>query len=465
MNRQQNTLLRSLLFSFLLAPSSLLAGGFELPDNGARALGRGGAYTVGADDLTALYYNPARLSHQKGSTFLWHHNLVFHDLTFERADLSEGWEADDPSFDSVSDANDFFALGGFLALSSDFGLEDWVFALGIYGPSSVGSKDFPDYGPQAFMLTEMEMLLAYYSASLSYQPLETFSMGLTLQYVDLSKMQYGVVVDAGKVTLPYPKADPGNQHTVATLNLEDRMNFTAIAGLWWAPTSFLEWGVASRFIPVDLEPEGKVGVDQPNLNPEDLTARAPLTLPIQVRTGLRYVHRDGDKERFDIELDAFYENWSVIEDFYVDLDGRINGETTADVVLPRNWTDTVSLRLGSDILAIDDLLTLRVGGYWENGATPANYEHIDFPSFDRYAATLGSSIELGSFTLTVAYAHILQEDRTVSEDYGKVIQQRPLAQCPGGCGGLTGVVANAGTITSSFDILSLGLEARFSDWF
>ena len=450
----------------VVLPQSGFAGGFELPDNGAKAMGRGGAYTVGANDLTALHYNPARLFTQSGSNLMWNHNLVWHDLTFSRATLSEGWGIEDNSFESVSDAENFFAAGGFVAASSDFGLEDWVFAMGVYGPSSVGKKEYPDYGPQAFMLTDMDLLLAYYSASMSYQPANDFSVGLTVQWVDLMKMDYSVVVDASKVTQPSPLPSPASQHTVATLQLEDRMNFTAILGVWAALSKNLEVGAAARVIPVDLEPQGKVSVDQAGLNPEGLTASAPLTLPIQARGGLRYIHRDdAGGEQFDIELDVFYENWSVIEDFYVDLDGRINGETTADVVLPRNWTDTISVRLGSDINTVEDLLTLRVGGYWENGATPANYEHLDFPSFDRYAATLGSTLHFGSVNVTLAYAHIIQEDREVTEEYGKVIQQRPLAQCPDGCDGLTGVVGNAGTFTSSFQILSLGVEARFSDWF
>ena len=46
------------------------AGGFDLPDNGARAVGRGGSYVVGVSDPTAIYYNPGALSKQRGTQFL-----------------------------------------------------------------------------------------------------------------------------------------------------------------------------------------------------------------------------------------------------------------------------------------------------------------------------------------------------------------------------------------------------------
>ena len=295
----------------VVLPHNAVAGGFELPDNGAKAMGRGGAYAVGADDLTALHYNPARLFSQKGSNLMWNHNLVWHDTTYSRAPLSDGWGVEDNTFSPVSDGESFFGLGGFLAASSDFGLDDWVFALGVYGPSAVGKRDYPDYGPQSFMLTEMALLLAYYSASVAYQPSNDFSFGLTLQWVDLMQMDYSVVVDASKVQTPSPLPSPGSQHTVATLQLEDRMNLTGIIGLWAALSKKIEIGAAARVIPVDLEPEGDVAVDQDGLNPENLTAKAPITLPIQARGGIRYIHRDnkGD-EAFDIELDVFYENWS-----------------------------------------------------------------------------------------------------------------------------------------------------------
>jgi hypothetical protein len=63
--------------------------------------------------------------------------------------------------------------------------------------------------------------------------------------------------------------------------------------------------------------------------------------------------------------------------------------------------------------------------------------------------------------LTVGYMHIFQEDREVTEVAGKALQQRPLSPCPEGCGGLTGVPANAGVFESSYDVLGLGLDVDF----
>ena len=123
--------------------------------------------------------------------------------------------------------------------------------------------------------------------------------------------------------------------------------------------------------------------------------------------GFRYIHRDekGD-EAFDIEP-CLLRKLSVIQDFNV-TEGRINNQDTSDVVLPRKWSDTVS-GMGSDIRTIEDLrrFSRRI---LENGATPDNYEHLDFPLLTGTRQPWFYTPS-GSVNLTVAYAHIFQEDR------------------------------------------------------
>ena len=48
--------------AILLSVSTAHAGGLYLSDRGVRPLGRGGAFVAGADDLGAIWYNPAGLA-------------------------------------------------------------------------------------------------------------------------------------------------------------------------------------------------------------------------------------------------------------------------------------------------------------------------------------------------------------------------------------------------------------------
>ena len=452
-----------ILALLVLAPNVALAGGFEIPDRGTRALGRAGATAVGVTDPTALHYNPGALSRLSGTRVLWHHNLILHETTFQRDPISAGWGGDaGTTFDLAEDGESFFPLGAFIAVSSDLGLtSDWTFAAGLYGPSGVGKHDYEDYGPQSYMLTEMEAILVYYSLAAAWSPNEDFGVGLTLQWVDMPMMEYELVVNGTSSERPNQlQPVPVDSGTLlkTRMVLSDRMAFSGIAGVWWRPAKWLETGLAGRFMPIGLEPEGGVETDKPTLITDDLTAHMALDLPMTARGGIRYLHYEGDRRWFDVELDVFWENWSTFDAFDVKLDGAISGQEVKDLSIPKAWQDSVSVRLGSGINLVDEVLEVSLGALVEEGAVPDNYTHLDYPSFDRLGLATGVVWDLGGYRLSASYMHIFQETRTVTESRGKQFQQRPLHPCPEECEGLSGVVANAGTFESSYDLFSIGLE-------
>ena len=458
-----------------ISASTARAGGFEIPDNGVRAVGRGGANAVGVDDLTAVQYNPALLARQHGKlSLMWDHNLVFHNESFKRATLSDGWGKDaGTSFDKVSDKDTFFPLGAFVSGGSDFGLSDetdqFMFAASIFGPSAYGKQDWPGYGPQSWMLTETNLLMLYYSVSAAWQHNDTFGVGITAQWVDMPKMEYELAIDSDPTTpdpskvgslQPIPEKATGTTaptHLLGKLDLKDRFAPTAILGAFWRPAPHVDIAASGRVIPVKLVGRGGVKLDHPELSPEGVKVSLPLTLPMTARGGVRYF-----EDTWDVELDAFWENWSAIERYDVAMRGQINGVDVKDMRIEKQWQDTVSIRLGGQYKVLPGVLDLRAGSFVENGAAPKNYSHIDFPSFNRLGLGTGLTwhIQDTGLDLSAGYMHIFQEDRSVSEAGGKQFQQRPLHPCPAECGGLSGVVANAGDFQTKFDILSFGLDYR-----
>src|SRR5690606_10974563 len=193
-------------------------------------------------------------------------------------------------------------------------------------------------------------------------------------------------------------------------------------------------------------------------------------LPVQLRGGLRYLHplRKDDPdagERFDIEVDLFWENWSQIDAYRMDFEGAINGQPIADQLIPKNWRDTCSVRLGGDVNLLDGHLTLRTGGYYETGASHPDFAHLDFPSFNRGGVGGGITGSYRGVALTVGYMHIFQQPQESTELSAKYFQVRPLAGCPDRCDGLSGVPANAGVFRSNMDILALSLDIHFNELF
>ena len=47
------------LYTLAFSPGAATAGGMFVGTHGARPTARGGAFVAGADDLNAIYYNPA----------------------------------------------------------------------------------------------------------------------------------------------------------------------------------------------------------------------------------------------------------------------------------------------------------------------------------------------------------------------------------------------------------------------
>jgi long-chain fatty acid transport protein len=440
------------------------AGGFEIPDRGAKALGRGGANVVGVDDPTALHYNPAALAKLRGTRLLYNHSLIWHDTRFTRAPLSDAWGEDAGTrFPTVRNGKSLFPLGVFAALSTDFGLENWTFGAGVYGPHSVGKHEYPKYGPQSFMLTDMSVLLVYYSLAAAWKWKDVFGVGITAQYVDLMQLDYSLVIDSTFTEGLDPIPSDASTQLESKLELHDHTSGSAIVGLWYRPHRRVEVGLASRVVPVFLKPKGTMKVDKPTLVTEDIRVTMPLTLPATLRGGVRYIHETKDRTWFDVELAAEYENWSVIKAYDVQVEGRISGQEIQDLHLAKQWRDTVSVRLGGDVHVIPRYLTVRAGGYFESAATPTEYSHLDFPSFRR--GGLGAGLTAGARGVygTVGFLHVFQETRMVDELTGKVFQQRPVRPCPDQCGGASGVPANAGRFTSRYEILNLGIELRFAE--
>lgn len=502
--------------AMMLTSVTAHAGGFEVAGPGARALGRGNAYVVGAKDLSAIYYNPALLAKQRGTKVMLSHSLIWHQMEYTRAPLSDFWV--DPqtgealggtTFDPVKNQTPLFALGGFGVISSDFGLDNWTFAAGMYGPHAVGKVTYPEYGPQSFLLTEMDTIVLYYSLAAAWKhKSDKFGFGATAQWADMPYLSYSLGVDSSLISdsnpdngvdasifAPLPRAD-GTQ-LVTKLNLQDRFAFTAILGAWYRPLPSVEFGLAGRVVPVVFRPEGvKKGAKKPFLagkgtwsgsletdketlvsescetdpmTGEDINCRPTsasmdkLVMPIEIRVGARYIKTKGDQEQFDVELDVQYENWSANESFDITFDGAINGIPIAPISIKKNFKDTVAIRVGGDYNLLEGRLSLRAGGFFETAASPDAYAHLDIPSFMRGGLSAGLSGQIRGVGLNVGYMHVFQDTVETNEATAKLYQIRAVKPCPDYCGGENGVRSNAGTFKSSFDIFGASIELLFEE--
>ncbi|MBM4355771.1 MAG: hypothetical protein FJ109_18605, partial [Deltaproteobacteria bacterium] len=426
------------------APGLSLAGGPEVGDQGARATGRGGAMTVRADDPSAIYYNPAGLARQRGTGFLLSNRVLYSDIEYRRARTLDWSDATHGvprlvEFDHIRNETPWTWLSPMAALASDLGLDDWAFALGMYAPNAAGRLEYPRFGPQRYMMTGQDVIMLYYTASVAWKYKDLFGLGLSLQYVDVPRFDFSVVVDGNMSPRNvYPDSSPFDMHVA--IRGEDRFGFTGILGAWVKPVRGLEIALAGRFLPVNIRTDSRLEVTADNLateeqvkvlkgTEEDNRVSFELTFPTQLRGGIRWFFEKGGREIADVELDVQWEMWSQNRSYR--LDAGVTTELAGQrididqVVIPREFRDTVSIRLGGDVQVVPGRLWLRAGGFYESPAVEPGYAFLDALSFHRLSPGAGLTLRLLGADLSLAYNWIFQVPVVVTEQESKIFQQAP----------------------------------------
>ncbi|MEZ4465462.1 MAG: outer membrane protein transport protein [bacterium] len=439
------------------APATALAGGFEseYPDNNARVLGRAGAFAARADDPSAIQYNPAGLARLHGVNLLLSVNLV---------NVTQAFAPDDDvrarrvrSFDAAEQQVDLIAAP-MLALQFDFeALPAFDFAVGVYGPSGTTHRKFPGQwtidavtdsrgqdarddlrGVQSSalsqngLLAEAEMLQAYPTVAVAWTATDELRVGVSLQ---------ASFLDA-KISKSIGGPAPG----VVTLDVADPFTPTAILGVLYQPLPWLEVGamyrpsfenVARGKARLDLYqgpcPQGACPTDGSEipLGPYGLEGTVPFrradgtpdnditftfTNPDILRVGARYIH-----PRFDIELDYIWQRSSSHDGFLIEFDAEqallpgLDEPVPVPVVLDeRHYVDTHGLRLGSDVVVLPEVLTIRAGASYETGSSPDAYTTLDFPGLDQWSVAAGATVHLGLVDIDAGFTYVGLQSRDVT---------------------------------------------------
>ncbi|MEO8177265.1 MAG: outer membrane protein transport protein [Deltaproteobacteria bacterium] len=480
----------SLACASTLAPPAL-AGGYFAGSYGARAIGRGGAFSVKADDLTAVTWNPAGLSRIQGTLLHAGNRLVYDAHSFTRATTldwgnTSGGIPPLVEFPEVDNELRWQALNPLFGVASNLGVEDWMFALSAHAPPGIARKRFPTDGGQRYLMLERQVLMLQYSASAAFQPLEQLGIGLSLHWISVPSLEYQLVVDANQF--------PGDVNPVSSeLDMRARLSgsdlFTpnATVGAWYRPAEFLELGLALQVIPATIRADSKLSIEP--LSPEiddrvelrrdgaranDVSLSFPL--PVTARAGVRYRHLEGAAEVFDVELDIGFESWSRVRRFSVDTN-----DLTATLLAQRldigsidvekHWHDTWSVQLGGDFALLPEHVTLRGGAFYETASGDPSYAHVDFASGAQLGAALGASVFVQGLELALAYEYRQQPRQSVSEGGARVLQEVPGSQCaapftdPDTCHpqylGRAAPAVNAGTYRYHSQLLSLDVLCRF----
>ncbi len=449
----------TLMDSTLLAPS-VFAQGYFAGSKGARVAGRAGAFVAKADDLSAAEYNPAGFARMSGYTVQLSNRFSYNQVAFTRAPAEgdigatptqQDWENGEVyEFQRVENQLPLQGIDPLLGVAADFGLEDWGFALSAYAPPGVGRISFPmgpddsdpEMGPlnggQRYMMVERDAQILVYAASAAWKFKDLLGVGATLQWIHVPHLEYSLVVDGW----PFQGgANPvsSTYDILSTVTGSDPFTFNAVLGGWVRPLPFLEVGVSGQIIPSQIETESQISMETLNIEDDVVTSRngypandvnLTLPLPMTARLGVRYL-----QPNFDIELDLIYQTWSRVDSFNVATNGleaeieTVGTTDIDDVVIDKQWKNTLTVRLGGDWQVLPELLTARAGVAYESPVADPAYAHVDFSSGHHLTGALGASVHLGPLELAAAYGYRRQLPITVSAEEGRVYQEVPSSNC------------------------------------
>jgi long-chain fatty acid transport protein len=421
----------------------------------------------------------------------------------------------------MCDFHGFFdGLGPMITLSTDLGNPKLpVFGIGLWGPSAMletgysqngedranpslvtfqdGDRTRATWAPNRFDLVDNRLVVIYISPTIAYEPVPGLRLGAQFQWVYAS-FEF---TNYGAVSLAEPTGQTVRNHLVAS----DPFTPAFQLGAQYALGRNLQFGALFRWAGAfdssgDLELTA-VDIDRTDpANPKELeqgsgtvAAHLKVNMPASLRLAARFLLPRGRgpneqttdevgharawdamvDEVFDVEFDWVYETNSTIQNFVISSNDMIqlkdaNGDVflAADPVgkmsLVHGYQDTHSFRLGGDWNLIQGRLAARLGLAYETATVPVNNTLLDFPAFARFSTHVGATVRLGPADISLAYAHIFQGSRDVKDGAGRVAGPGgvcdPSALEPGRA---AACVTNNGHYEASYDVISLGVQARF----
>jgi long-chain fatty acid transport protein len=462
----------------LLLASPAWAGGFEHPDNGTVALGRGGAFTARASDGSAFHYNPAALAGQRGTNLMLLANFTDLHSCFTRSGEYPGGSGV-PAGTTYAEAGPmcdfhglFDGLGPMLTFSTDLGNPKLpVFGIGFWGPSSLletgysqdgedvanpaivtfqqGDRTRAAWAPNRFDLVDNRLEVIYIAPTVAYQVTPALRLGAQFQwmYAKFEFTNYGVL----------SLADPAGQSARNHLVVSDIFTPAFQLGVQYQLGRNIQLGALFRYVSsfdadgdlevaaVDIDRTDPANPHELDLGKDTVSAALSVNQASSLRLAARFLlpRGPGPLERvtdevgeprawdplvdevFDVELDYVFESNSGIGEFTIESHDRIeladeNGDVflASDPVgkygLPHRYKDTHSFRLGGDWNILKGRLAARLGAGYETATSPEAYTLLDFPAFARMSLHVGATVRLGPVDVSLGYAHIFQGDRDVT---------------------------------------------------
>jgi long-chain fatty acid transport protein len=409
----------------------------------------GGAFTAVADDGSALFYNPAGISFQKGTRFEMDGFIIKGFFHLFPSSVPPGTVVPKDGYNG--NVSPTVQILGNLYFSKDLPGTKWTFGFGAYAPFGLGDNwtSFKDADPRStkfpgrFAGTRgliqniwMQPTFSYRfakNASIAFGPALAY-MHLLLESSILNPAVDGVTfgTQLAPVLLPGVPADQASAF-LARLLPEGRSRFAGTAvdpgatvGVLWKNSSHSTSLGASYRTPVTYHVKGKASFGFTNdgtlpaffpaLGAPTLTTLFPnqdITASFTTPGTLNLGFANSSFKQTLFSFDYVYQNYRRFKEIPLNFSQTKDTATPAELRFAFNFKNTYFIRVGAE-RNLNDKTIVRAGYYYDHSAVPDASVSPFFPDSDKHVLCLGISRQAKNKEFTLFYQKTFQPDRTTN---------------------------------------------------
>ncbi len=453
------------------------AGGLYFSDRGVRPMGRAGAFVAGADDLGAVWYNPAGLA-DAGTGVLADFSWLRFGVDYTRTLLVRDADGTmrEPTSPTVSGRSPVIPLPT-LAWSYNFGdrkeytiaggvLAPYV-ALASYADTVTGANGQPQPSPARYTLGSFNgSLLALPGLWAAWKPIEELRFGagvMALMGTFKSTVTFSASPQDRIIGAPeQPEYDANAQLSVGPIFAP-----TANAGVTYVPHKQIRFGISGQ-LPMIISAPATFKVRMPsdvvfdNAKQNGTEAHVRFELPAIFRVGVEV------RPVPELRIEATYvrEFWTTHHSIDAVPQGMsIDGITglpphvaIPTISIPRGFDNSNSYRLGGEYRFVVSgyPMDLRGGISYETSAVPPGYLSLSSLDFDKYVLSIGGGLYVGEhWRFDALYAHLFASSVYVDPHAAQIPRINPIK------GNAPFEPVNGGQYSASADLIGLGLQYKF----
>lgn len=382
------------VLALVFSASLVFGSGFSIYEQGAKATSMSGAFVAQANDVTAIFYNPAGITSLNGFQLGLGTTIIAPYASFT------GPASSDPNLYSTAEEQVFTPV----TFYASYQINDKMnFGFGFFTPFGLGSNWGEDWAGR-YLATETEVQTFFLNPVIAYKIMDNLSVAVGFNYA------LGTVTMKKAIDFPV-------DHSQVNSSLE-------------ASGSGMGWNIGIQYKPIDkvslgftyrsnvlMEFEdGDATFELPatdGLSPlrssyfPDTKGSSEIELPTMMAFGLAYDFTS----QLTAEFDYLVYGWESYDILVIKFDDPVGGSTETEA--EKNYQNSASYRLGLEYRVNDDL-ALRAGYMRDNHAVEDKDVEPSLPEGDRDLYNFGIGYKFSTFSIDASYTLLLQEDREIT---------------------------------------------------